>query len=294
MQNDLDNLTGSFGGWRRCSLVTDPGGYAPRSRLASRQNPGVLLSKSFRIGSFRSSGFTLIELLVVIAIIAILAALLLPALSKAKARAKATECVSNSRQLGVAFLLYAGDNAEHLPNLYTKAWLGASAGPEPGGNWWFQTLSKDRYITANSISNNIWRCPAVKETDIQVIFGARWEGYGPVEGTIIRYAFLDAGGVGPLGSRRLTDLHRPSQLWLMGDTGIPKNPNSVPQAGYLTEIVTFAPDPQSGWKLCVPQKQPACRHNLKAGVTFADGHVELWKYLDFRNDKEDIFGVNSL
>jgi len=243
---------------------------------------------------FRTGGFTLIELLVVIAIIAILAALLLPALSEAKQRAKATECVNNSRQLGLAFLLYAGDNAEHLPNLYTKSWLGANAGAEPGGDWWFQTLSKGKYITANSMSNNVWRCPAVKEADIQVIFGVRWEGYGPVEGTIIRYAFLDAGGVDPLGSRRLTDLHRPSQLWLMGDTGIPRNPERVPQAGYLTEIVTFAPDPQSGWTLDVPQKQPACRHNLKAGVTFADGHVELWKYLDFRKDKNDIFGVNSL
>jgi hypothetical protein len=51
MQNNLNNLTGSLGGWRRCSLVTDPG-YAPRARLASRQNPGVILSKLFWIGSF--------------------------------------------------------------------------------------------------------------------------------------------------------------------------------------------------------------------------------------------------
>ncbi len=242
----------------------------------------------------RPRGFTLIELLVVIAIIAILAAMLLPALSRAEQKAKATACVNNSRQIGLAFLLYAGDNAEHLPNLYTKSWLGASQGPEPGGAWWFQTLSNDKYITANSVSNNVWRCPAVKDSEIQTIFGARWEGYGPVEGTIIRYAFLEPAGVDPLGSRRTTDLHRPSQLWLMGDTGIPKNSKNVPQGGYLTEIVTFAPDPLTGWTLCVPQKQPACRHNLRGGATFADGHVEMWKYLDFRNDKNDIFGVNSL
>src|ERR1017187_10150069 len=63
----------------------------------------------------KKHGFTLIELLVVIAIIAILAAMLLPALAGAKAKAQRVKCTSNLRQLGLGFILFAGDHADMLP-----------------------------------------------------------------------------------------------------------------------------------------------------------------------------------
>ena len=73
-------------------------------------------------------GFTLIELLVVIAIIAILAGLLLPALARSTAKAHNIKCISNQKQIGLSFMMYAGDNDESYPTLTNWATSGGKKG----------------------------------------------------------------------------------------------------------------------------------------------------------------------
>ena len=142
-------------------------GSTPQARLQSRD-----------LGSYRTegkNGFTLIELLVVIAIIGVLASLLLPALGSAKEQAKLTKCISNQRQIGIAFKLYGDENDTRFPPLAPFQVYGHRSFEFGGGDPDPNFVQGPRMLKATNRplwrytqSKNLFECPSDRGYDIPV------------------------------------------------------------------------------------------------------------------------------
>jgi prepilin-type N-terminal cleavage/methylation domain-containing protein/prepilin-type processing-associated H-X9-DG protein len=247
-----------------------------------------------------SGAFTLIELLVVIAIIAILAAMLLPALAAAKARAQAAACLSNTRQFGLAFTMYASDNHDVFPS-NTPWWptgvsinkFGIRCGKEWAHNvMGVPTATTPALLMAPDLPNNmVWVCPTRKRGLHYVANGSISGPWDPSITGYLSYGFNDCrvfGSVSPAGDMNTTTKFKASQVLKPSYTvaitdssgGIdPNNPTSDPSDGAAWLDTVWAAnsgpsEPPSMGSIGNGRLQTAyAKHNNLVNIVYVDGHA---------------------
>ncbi len=193
-------------------------------------------------------GFTLIELLVVIAIIAILAALLLPALARAKEKGSQAACMSNARQIGLAMCMYAEDNGGWLPT--------TTHGGSTNASWIYQLSGQLANV------DRIRLCPADPKRELRLATHA-------ASYTLNEYTSVDL--VDPFGRalesfRKLDTLRNPSCTITTFEISDAVGVNVMNDHTHSRQWLL-------GWSAVTADIQPT-RHSPSANYLFADSHVE--------------------